>query len=157
MLLNSFPVCAANFDIFPVGRIKHGLVVDEKGRIVQDGVLVRTAEDEVMTYWMVPMLNYYLDTKKFGDFDVTGEIMTGKVFLFQIGGPVSIDIVERASGMDLRELKFLRSVESTIAGKPVCILRIGMACILWSRKEKEKDSGQISFAGVKGCQGKDGK
>ncbi len=120
-------VCATNFDIFPVGRIKHGLVVDEKGRIVQDGVLVRTAEDEVMTYWMVPMLNYYLDTKKFGDFDVTGEIMTGKVFLFQIGGPVSIDIVERASGMDLRDLKFLRSVEGTIAGKPVRILRIGMA------------------------------
>lgn len=120
-------VCATNFDIFPVGRIKHGLVVDDKGRIVQDGVLVRTAEDEVMTYWMVPMLNYYLDTEKFGKFDVEGTIMTGQVFLYQIGGPVSIDIVERASGMDLRDLKFLRSVTGKIAGKDVRILRIGMA------------------------------
>lgn len=120
-------ICATNFDVFPVGRIKHGLVCDEKGRIVQDGVLLRTAEDEVMTYWMVPMLNFALESGKYGKFDVEGEFLTGKVFLFQIGGPVSIDIVERASGKDLRDLKFLRSIEAEIDGKPVRILRIGMS------------------------------
>ena len=120
-------ICATNFEVFPVGRIKHGLVCDEKGRIVQDGVLLRTAEDEVMTYWMVPMLNYALESRKYGEFDVAGEFLTGKVFLFQIGGPVSIDIVEGACGKDLRDLKFLQSTEAEIAGKPVRILRIGMS------------------------------
>lgn len=120
-------VCVTNFNSFPIGAIKHGLCCDEQGLIIQDGVLLRTAEDEVITYWMVPVLNYALDTGKYGKFDVKLEYLTGRVFLFQIGGPVSIDVVEAACGQSLRELKFLRSMEATIAGKPVRICRLGMA------------------------------
>ena len=47
-------VCATNMKNFEVGRIKHGLCVDEQGRVLCDGVMMRTAEDEVTTYWMVP-------------------------------------------------------------------------------------------------------
>lgn len=120
-------VCATNFTKFPVGMIKHGLICNEEGQIVQDGVLMRTAEDEVVSYWMVPVLNYALDSGKYGKFDVQLEYVTGKVFLFQIGGPVSIDVVEAACGQSLRDLKFLRHREGTIAGKPVRICRLGMA------------------------------
>lgn len=120
-------VCVNNFNKFPIGMIKHGVCCDEQGRIIQDGVILRTGEDEVITYWMAPVLNYALDTEKYGKFDVEQEILTGKVFLFQIGGPVSIDVIEAACGQSLRELKFLRSMEATIAGKPVRICRIGMA------------------------------
>lgn len=120
-------VCVTNFNKFPVGMVKHGLCCNEKGQIMQDGVLIRTGEDEVITYWMVPMLNYALDTNKYGKFNIEQEYLTGKVFLFQIGGPVSIDVVEAACGHSLRELKFLRTMESTIAGKPVRIARLGMA------------------------------
>lgn len=120
-------VCVTNFNKFPVGMIKHGLCCDEKGRIIQDGVLIRTAEDEVLTYWMVPILNYALDTEKYGKFNVEQEYLTGKVFLFQVGGPVSIDAIEAVCGQSLRELKFLRTMEATIAGKPVRISRLGMA------------------------------
>lgn len=120
-------VCVTNFNKFPIGMVKHGVCCNEKGQIIQDGVLIRTGEDEVMTYWMVPVLNYALDTGIYGEFNVEQENLTGKVFLFQIGGPVSIDVLEAACGQSLRELRFLRSMESTIAGKPVRICRIGMA------------------------------
>lgn len=120
-------VCVTNFNKFPIGMIKHGVVCDEQGRIMQDGVLIRTGEEEVTSYWMVPLLNYALDTGKYGKFDVELEYLTGKVFLYQIGGPVSIDVLETACGQSLRDLKFLRTMEATIAGKPVRICRIGMS------------------------------
>jgi glycine cleavage system aminomethyltransferase T len=120
-------VCVTNFNNFPVGMIKHGVVCNEQGLIIQDGVLMRTGEDEVISYWMVPLLNYALDTGKYGKYDVKLEYLTGKVFLFQIGGPVSIDVLETACGKSLRDLKFLRFTDGVIAGKLVRICRIGMA------------------------------
>lgn len=119
-------VCATNFTKFPVGMIKHGLMCNDQGKIIQDGVLIRTGEEEVTTYWMVPVLNYALESGKYGKFNVELEYVTGKVFLFQIGGPVSIDVIEAACGESLRDLKFLRCMDATIAGKPVRICRIGM-------------------------------
>lgn len=120
-------VCVTNFNKFPVGGIKHGLCCDEQGRIIQDGVIIRTGEDEVITYWMVPVLPYALDTGKYGQFNVEKEYLTGKVFMYQIGGPVSIDVLEVACGYSLRGLKYLKTMEATIAGKSVRILRMGMA------------------------------
>lgn len=120
-------VCATNMDHFEVGRIKHGLIVDEEGYIMQDGVMMRTGEEEVTTYWMAPMINYYIDTGAAGKFDVTYEVVTGKVFMLQIGGPLSINVVEKASGISLRELKHLRHMNATIAGKDIVIARVGMA------------------------------
>ena len=120
-------VCVTNFDNFPVGVIKHGVICNEQGKIIQDGVLVRTGEEEVMSHWMVPVLPYTLDSEKYGKFDVTLEYLRDTVFLFQIGGPLSIDALESASGRSLRELKFLRFTDASVAGKPVRIYRIGMA------------------------------
>ena len=120
-------VCATNFTKFPVGMIKHGLCCNEQGLIMQDGVLMRTGQDEVISYWMIPLLNYALDTDKYGKYDIQLEYLTGTVFLFQIGGPVSIDVIETVSGKSLRDLKFLRFTDGIIAGKPVRICRIGMA------------------------------
>ncbi|MFY9140816.1 MAG: hypothetical protein WAO30_08720 [Thermacetogeniaceae bacterium] len=120
-------VCINNFNNFSVGTIKHGVCCDEQGRIIQDGIIMRTGEDEVITYWMVPVLPYYLDTGKYGKFDVEKEYLTGKVFLFQIGGPVSSDVLEAACNQSLRELKFFRFMDAVIAGKNVRIARLGMA------------------------------
>lgn len=120
-------VCVTNFDKFPVGSLKHGLMCNDNGQIIQDGVLARIAEDEVISYWMVPVIPYYLESGKYGKYDIELEYLTGKVFLFQVGGPVSIDVLEAACGQSLRDLKFLRIMDAKIAGKPVRIYRIGMA------------------------------
>jgi glycine cleavage system aminomethyltransferase T len=120
-------VCVTNFTSFPVGTIKHGLMCDEKGRIAQDGVLFRPTEEEVISYWMDPGLPDALKSDQYGNYNVQCEYLTGKVFLFQVGGPVSIDVLEASCGQSLRDLKFLRFKDAAIAGKPVRIARLGMA------------------------------
>lgn len=116
-----------NMDNFGVGRIKHGICCDAKGRIVVDGVMMRTAEDEVTTYWMMPLVDFALSTKRYGDYDVEGEVLTGKVYLFQIGGPASIDVLEAATGESLRDIPHLGFRDSQIAGRKVRVCRVGMA------------------------------
>jgi glycine cleavage system aminomethyltransferase T len=49
------------------------------------------------------------------------------VFLFQIGGPISLDVVEAATGESFRDMKHLRYRDSQICGHPVQICRVGMA------------------------------
>ena len=120
-------VCVTNFNKFPIGMIKHGLMCDEKGRIAQDGLLIRLSEEEVISYWMDPGLPEALNSGKYGNYNVECEYLTKKVFLFQVGGPVSIDVLEAACGQSLRDLKFLRFKDATISNKPVRICRIGMA------------------------------
>jgi vanillate/3-O-methylgallate O-demethylase len=120
-------VCCTGFKKFPVGKIKHGLMVNDNGKVIQDGVLWRQSEDSFTSYWMSPCLNYALESGRYGDFDVKVEDLTGKVFLLQIGGPTSIDSLEEACGESLRDVKFLYSKDVTIAGKQVKIARIGMA------------------------------
>ena len=120
-------VCATNMQNFEVGRIKHGLCLDDQGRVLADGVMLRTAEDEVTTYWMVPVLNFYVDGDFGKEYGVTGEIVTDKVFLYQIGGPISLDVVEAACGEDFHDMKHLRFRDAKICGHTVQICRVGMA------------------------------
>ena len=120
-------VCVTNFNYFPVGMVKHGLMCNDDGIIIQDGVLIRTGEEEVWSYWMAPMLNFTLESEKYGKFDVTDEYVTDKVFLFQIGGPKSFEILEGVCRDSIRELKHLRVMNTEIAGKKVRIARLGMA------------------------------
>ena len=47
-------------------------------------------------------------------------------YLFQIAGPTSLQVMEKASGEDLRDIKFLRFRNTTINGISTEIGRIGM-------------------------------
>lgn len=117
--------CANSFDIpFPVGKGKHAIFCDEQGRIMIDGMLIKIGEDDFIGYWISPWINYLVETS---DLDVHGEDLTGKVFLFQLGGPKSLEIVEAASGDNLHDIKFIHHRTTKIAGRDVRILRMGMA------------------------------
>lgn len=117
--------CANSFDIpFPVGKAKHAIFCDEQGRDMIDGILLKTGEEEYLGYWITPWLQYLVETS---DLNIQGEDLTGKVFLFQLGGPTSLQIIEAASGDDLHDIKFIHHRMSKIAGKDVRILRVGMA------------------------------
>jgi len=43
-----------DFPNMPVGGFRHGIMCDEQGRIMQDGVVLRVAEDEFDTCWLGP-------------------------------------------------------------------------------------------------------
>lgn len=117
--------CANSFSIpFPVGKAKHAIFCDKEGRNMIDGMLLKIGEEDFVGYWISPWIQYLVETTSL---DVHGEDLTGKVFLFQLGGPTSLQVVEAASGDNLHDIKFIHHRMSKIAGKDVRIMRVGMA------------------------------
>ena len=109
---------------FPIGTGKHGIMCNDRGQVMQDGVMIRVGEDEFITYWMAPYMVYALMS---GKYDAAGEDLTGKVFLFQIGGPRSLEVLEAVTGECLHDIKFMHHRMSSIDGMDVRVLRMGMA------------------------------
>ncbi len=117
-------ICVNSFANFPVGTGKHGIMCNEEGLVMQDGVLLRLGEDDFITYWMSPYIAYAL---KKGNYNARGEELMGTVFLFQIAGPRSLEVLETATGECLHDIKFMHHRMSSINGLEVRILRMGMA------------------------------
>lgn len=116
--------CVNSCKNWPVGSGKHTIMCKDDGLVMMDGVTTRMAEDEFLTYWMEPYLTYAL---KKGNYNATSEDLSGKVFLFQLAGPRSLEILEKASGQDFHDVKFMRTQNGSINGKPFYVLRMGMA------------------------------
>lgn len=112
------------FSNFPVGSGRHGIMVNKDGLLVSDGVLLRTGDDEFMTYWMAPYIAYKLET---GNYNAEGETLTNKVYFFQLAGPYSLQILESVTGDNLHDIKFMHHKMSRINGMDIRILRLGMA------------------------------
>jgi glycine cleavage system aminomethyltransferase T len=117
-------ICVNTFAGFPIGMGKHAIMANEQGLDTTDGVLLRLGEDDFVTYWMWPYVEYAL---KKGGYDAQGESLTGTVFLYQLGGPRALEVIEAATGQDLHDVKFMRSCDTSIDGRKVMVLRMGMA------------------------------
>lgn len=113
-----------SFEKFPVGKGKQGLMVDEDGFVTGCGVLIRTAEEEFYSYWLEPWLSY---TFSCNSYNAQIEDLTDRVFLMQLAGPKSLQIIEKASGENFHDLGYLRHKAGHIAGKEIRVIRIGMA------------------------------
>ena len=111
-------------DGFPVGKAKHAIMCDEKGRDMMDGMLLKTGEEEYISNWLSPWLIYCIITS---GMNIQFENISENRFLFQLGGPKSLEILEAAGGDNLHDIKFIHHRMSKIAGKEVRILRMGMA------------------------------
>jgi vanillate/3-O-methylgallate O-demethylase len=112
-----------------IGGAKHFITVNEKGLITSDGVLLRVAEDA----YEATCAHSYLaalqsNPEKFNV--VASEDLTPSIFLFQVGGPRSLEILEAATGEDLHDIKFMHFRNTSINGKKFRILRFGMAATL---------------------------
>jgi len=118
-------VCVNGFKNFQVGASRHAIMTDEAGKVASHGMLLRLADDEFISYWLDPYLSFRLAQRP--DLDVTTEVLTGQVFLFQIGGPKALEILEAATGENLHDVKFLRHRMTSVNGTDVRIIRIGMA------------------------------
>ena len=118
-------ICVNNFDIFSIGRIKHAVICNDKGQIMTDGVVMKTAEDTYRTYWLNPILGYLVDKLK-KEYDIVCEDLTGKEYFFQIAGPLSLKVMEKACGCDLHDLAFANHRLIKINDRDVRILRLGM-------------------------------
>jgi len=113
-----------DFPSLPVGGFRHAIACDPQGLILIDGVVMRTARDEFYTSWLAPYIDYALGK---GSYEATGEDLTGRRFLFQVAGPRSLEILERAAGADLHDIGFGRHRIARIGGAEVRVFRLGMA------------------------------
>jgi glycine cleavage system aminomethyltransferase T len=116
-------VSVNSFARFPVGSIKHCIMCNDAGLIMTHGVLLRLAEDEVLSFFLAPYAAYKLIT---GNYDAKGEFITDQ-FIFQVAGPRSLETLESAAGECLHDIKFARHRPGRINGIDVRILRVGMA------------------------------
>jgi vanillate/3-O-methylgallate O-demethylase len=103
--------------------IRHMIIPNEKGQILNDGVVMRIGEDRYRAYCVNPPLQYYVETS---DMDVNGEDMTGQEYFIQIDGIKSLEILEDAFHQDLHFLKFAHRADLDVDGHSVRILRLGM-------------------------------
>lgn len=112
-----------------IGKSKHGMMLNPNGNIAGDGIVLPVAENEFLTTSCYPYIDYCLSREHdAGNFlDVTGDPNPANFILYQIGGPKSLQIVERATGEDFHDLAYLHFRNATIAGQTVRVLRLGMA------------------------------
>lgn len=126
-----------DFSLLKVGKSRHAILCNEKGQMLADGVLMRKDETTYRTYWLAPVLAYYVDTL---GMDVQGRWVTDE-FFFQIDGPKSLQIMEKAAQTDLHDLKFAQNKTITIAGIETCIHRLGMSgCLAYEMHGAMQDA-----------------
>jgi vanillate/3-O-methylgallate O-demethylase len=134
-----------DFTTMPVGGFRHGIMCDEQGRIMMDGVVMRIAQDEFYTCWLLPYIDYALSK---GSYDAVGQNLSGQRFLFQVAGPKSLEILERAVGGDLHDIKFGHYRMATIGEAEVRVFRLGMAGALAYEVHGDVADGQDVFNAI---------
>ncbi|GGC01225.1 hypothetical protein GCM10011494_19760 [Novosphingobium endophyticum] len=115
----------ADLTRFPVGRLRHFVMTDASGKVATEGVLGRIAEDEY--YYTAGGGEWIVYQAAQGDWDVSAQLVTPDWFIYELQGPGSLDILERAMGTRLRELEFNHWCAGRIAGADVRILRTGIS------------------------------
>lgn len=121
-LLNK--VCVnRDFAQLKLGRSRHALLCNEKGQLLADGVLIRTGEQTYRTYFLAPVLEYYVETL---GLDIQGKWIMDE-FFYQLDGPKSLEILEAATKTDLHSMRFAGRMNAQVNGKPITIIRLGMS------------------------------
>jgi vanillate/3-O-methylgallate O-demethylase len=123
---------------FPVDTAKQFVPVSPEGGVIGDGILFHLAEEEFVFVGRAPVANYltFMGSK---DYNVEirhdqrspsrpyGKAVTREVWRFQIQGPNAWQVIEKANGGTVEQVKFFRMGYMNIAGERVRTLRHGMA------------------------------
>ncbi|MED5292890.1 MAG: aminomethyl transferase family protein [Actinomycetota bacterium] len=110
-----------SFENFDVGSMKHAVMCNDDGLIVAHGIVQRKGEDEFESFAGGPPgraeLGAIPDSVSINELDH---------YLFQIAGPTSLEVLEKATGETLRDVGFLKFRNTTVNGIPTEIGRVGM-------------------------------
>lgn len=123
---------------FPVDTAKQFVPVSPEGGVIGDGILFHLAEEEFVFVGRAPVANYltFMASKDYNveiRFDQRspsrpyGKAVTREVWRFQIQGPNAWQVIEKANGGTVEQVKFFRMGYMNIAGERVRTLRHGMA------------------------------
>jgi glycine cleavage system aminomethyltransferase T len=115
----------SSFNNFPIGKARHTILCNKKGKVLLDGIVVRRSENEFITMCLPDLET--LNEMSGNKYNFVGKDTSNKRFFYQLCGPRSLEIVEAAAREDLHDIKFMYSRDANIAGKDIFVLRTGMA------------------------------
>jgi vanillate/3-O-methylgallate O-demethylase len=136
-VLSLFSALGVNtFQNFAVNKAKQFVACSHDGYVIGDGILFFLDENRVSLVGRPSAHNWVQFHAETGGYDVTVERdertaanPTGrrKIYRFQVQGPTAHEVLERANGGSLPEIKFFNMGELTIAGHKVRALHHGMS------------------------------
>jgi len=110
---------------FEIGRVRHHVQVGQEGHVASEGILYRVSEDRFLyTGGGTDYTAWLLGT---GDWDARSVDISAETFLFEIQGPNSLKVMEKALGQNLRDLRFNRGMPVTLEGVEIRLLRTGIS------------------------------
>ena len=136
-------ICVNSFADFKVGTAKHAIMCTEAGYIAGHGVLQKIADERFRLFVAGPWSRYQHSKT---DLDVSETVEDN--YLFQIAGPTSLQTLEKVCGEDLGDIKWLRYRQIRIAGRPVQIMRMGMAGTIAYELHGPVEDGQTVYQAV---------
>lgn len=96
---------------WPIGKSKHLVMCDENGLVATHGLAIRDSEDSFRHMANPP---WAMVMAKAMGMDV--EVIPHNIFILQVAGPRSLEVLERAAGKRLRDVGFLEFRDIEIAG-----------------------------------------
>jgi len=115
-------ICTNSLACFPAGTMRHAVMCNDEGLIAAHGILQRNEAGQYRFFAGGPWPMVMAAKTRF---DVNVRWEDG--YLTQIAGPRSLEALQRVTGEDLSDIRFLRYRKTRIAGKTVEIGRIGMS------------------------------
>ena len=124
---------------FPVDMAKQYVPTTPAGNVIGDGILFHLAPNELVFVGRAPAANWLEFQATTGGYDVEvekddrspmrpyGKAVSRKVWRFQVQGPNAWQVLEKANGGPLEDVKFFRMATMRLAGQEVRTLRHGMA------------------------------
>jgi vanillate/3-O-methylgallate O-demethylase len=124
------------FGNFAVNKAKQFVACNPDGYVIGDGILFFLEDTKVVLVGRPSAHNWVQYHAETGDYDVTVERdertavnPTGrrKVYRFQVQGPTALEVMKKATGGELPEIKFFNMGDLTIAGRHVRAMHHGMS------------------------------
>jgi vanillate/3-O-methylgallate O-demethylase len=125
-----------SFETFEPGKAKQLVVCNPDGYVIGDGILFFLEENKVRLVGRPSAHNWVQYHGETGDYDVsfdrderTAVNPTGgrQLYRFQVQGPTALQVLEKATGGPLPEIKFFNLGRLEIAGHKVGALHHGMS------------------------------
>ena len=130
-----------------IGTSKHLVMPDENGFIANHGLAIRDGEETFRQLASLPWAIY-----KNAALNLDVEIEVRNVFILQVAGPKSLQVLERLIGEELRSVEFLGIQNVSVPGIPasvdVEVSRIGMAGTLAYELRGPFEHGAAAFDAV---------
>ena len=141
-----------SFENFGVNKAKQLVVCNHDGYVIGDGILFHLEQNRLRLVGRPSAHNWVQYHAETGDYDValsrderTAVNPSGRreLYRFQVQGPTALDVLTKANGGSLPEVKFFNMGELTLGGHKVRALHHGMSGVpgleLWGPWDERED------------------